>query len=132
MNLSMIPIAQPGEALSGADSSLSLEGVVDSARELVAFSEREPILASRAGVEVLALEAKMLMRQGNLLGARRSLGRSDLGLLQRLDGIVSISNNRIGECIASMDHEMSGSAFESLSRIVGLAGGAIGIIRSIF
>jgi hypothetical protein len=103
MNMTMIPLSTTSRELSGLRGDSRLEGVLGAARELVAFAESEPMLASRAGVEVLALEAKVLMQKVNLSGSRCGLGRADFALLERLDGIVSISNNRMDECIASMD-----------------------------
>ena len=112
--------------------SVRLEGVVQSARELVAFAEGDPVFASKAGVEVAALEAKMLLGDPAIRSLHsRSLGSPDLEKLERLEGIVALSSNRMGECIASMDAEMSGSAVNSLGQIISLAGGAIGIVRSI-
>ena len=109
-----------------------LEGVVGSARELVAFADAEPQLAGRAGVEVLALEAKMMLRGGSLSNLRqRSLGSHEFATLERLEGIVALASSRMGECVSSMDTEAAGDPVNSLSQIIGLAGGAIGIIKSV-
>jgi len=121
VNFTMIPVAPTLDAAQQA----RLDGVVQAARELISFSDADPALAARAGVEVLALEAKMALQ-----GSR--LGGGSIDAYERLDGIVALAGNRIGECVAAMDREMSGSPVERLSRIIGLAGGAIGVIRSIF
>lgn len=124
----MIALGQPP-----AHSLERLEGIVQSAGELVAFADAEPQLASRAGVEVLALEAKMVLRGGGVSGLRqRSLGSRELASLERLEGIVALSSSRMGECASSMDAEAAGHTVNSLSQIIGLAGGAIGIIKSVF
>ena len=116
-----------------ASSIERLEGVMRSAHELSAFADAEPQLAARAGVEVLALEAKMVLQGGSLSGLRqRSLGSREFAALERLEGIVALASSRMGECSSSMDSEARDGAVNSLSQIIGLAGGAIGIIKSVF
>ncbi len=108
-----------------------LEGVVQRARELVAFADGDPGLAAKAGVEVAALEAKMLLGDPALRNIQsRTLGYHDLEKLERLEGVVSLSSQRMGECIASMDAEMSGRTVNNLGQIIGVAGGALGILKS--
>jgi hypothetical protein len=128
MDYGMIALGQPPGA-----SFDRLEGVVQGASELVAFADAEPQLAGRAGVEVLALEAKMVLQGGSLSKLRqRGLGSRDWATLERLEGIVALASSRMGECVSSMDAEARGEAVNSLSQIIGLAGGAIGIIKSVF
>lgn len=109
-----------------------LEGVIQGARELVAFAEGDPALAAKAGVEVAALEAKMLLGDPALHNIRsRALGARDLEKFERLEGVLSMCSNRMGDCIASMDAEMSGKTVNSIGQIISVAGGAIGIVKSI-
>ncbi len=119
-------------ALEG-NSLERLEGVVRSAHELSAFADAEPQLAARAGVEVLALEAKVMLHGGGLSNLRqRRLGSTDFSNLERLEGIVTLASSRMGECLASMDAEDRSTTVNNLSQLIGLAGGAIGIIKSVF
>ena len=120
---------------SGASREMStrLGDVVQSARELVAFADGDPGLAAKAGVEVAALEAKMLLGDPSLQNLHsRVLGYPDLEKLQRLEGLVTLSSNRMGACISAMDAEVSGKTVNNLGQIISLAGGAIGIVKSIF
>lgn len=125
MNYEMIPS-------HSQEVGVRLSGVLASAQELSSFVDSNPTLASKAGVEVLALEAKMLSSDPALgrLG-NRAVSGEDLSKLQRLEGVVALSSQRMGECIASMDAEMSGRTVNNLSQIVGVAGGAIGLVKSL-
>lgn len=117
----------------GRDVGSRLQGVVRSAEELVAFADGDPGLAAKAGVEVAALEAKMLLGDPSLKSLHsRSLGYADLEKLERLEGLVALSSHRMGDCISAMDAETSGKTVNNLGQIISLAGGAIGIVKSIF
>lgn len=96
-----------------------------SARELVAFYQREPELAARAGVETLALEAKMLLAVPS-----RGLSGPDLGTAQRLEGLVTLASGRIETCMASMDRavSLSGSDEDPIGRLAGVIGVANGVL----
>ncbi len=108
-----------------------LEGVVRSAHELVAFAEGDPGLAAKAGVEVAALEAKMLLGDPALRNIQsKSLGYQDLEKLERLEGIVTMASYRMGDCINAMDAEASGRTVNNLGQIISVTGGAIGILKS--
>lgn len=116
----------------GRDVGTRLQGVVRSAQELVAFADGDPGLAAKAGVEVAALEAKMLLGDPSLKSLHsRSLGYADFEKLERLEGLVTLASHRMGDCIAAMDAEASGKTATSLGQIISLAGGAIGIVKSI-
>ena len=109
-----------------------LSGVLASAQELSSFADSDPALASRAGVESLALEAKILSGDSSVrrLGSH-AVSEDGLQKLQRLEGVVALSSQRMGECVASMDAEVSGRTVNNLSQIVGVAGGAIGLAKSL-
>lgn len=111
---------------------IRLSSVLASAHELSSFADSDAALASRAGVEVLALEAKILSSDPALgrLGSRTMSG-ADLSKLERLEGVVALSSQRMGECVASMDAEASQRTVNNLSQIVGMAGGAIGLAKSL-
>ena len=131
MSFALIPLGQAPETAPQPPSGL--DGVVLAARELVSFADEHPALAARAGVEVLALEARMALQAGRLsVGRTHALGVRELVAFERLDGIVALASSRMGECVAAIDREMSGQGIESIGRIIGLAGGAIGILKSIF
>ncbi len=110
---------------------MRLEGVVQSAHELVAFADGDPGLAAKAGVEVAALEAKMILSDPVLRNIQsRNLGYQDLQKLERLEGIVTMASHRMGDCINAMDSEESGKTVNNLGQIISVTGGAIGIIKS--
>ena len=113
------------------DEGSRLEEVVRSARELVAFADGDPALAAKAGVEVAALEAKMLLGDPALRNIHsRSLGYQDLGKLERLEGIVTMASNRMEACLSAMEAEESGKTVNNLGQIISVTGGAIGILKS--
>jgi hypothetical protein len=131
MSFALIPLDLAPETALQAPSRL--DGVVLAAQELISFADEHPALAARAGVEVLALEARMALQGARPpAGRTHALGARDLATFERLDGIVALASSRMGECVAAMDREMSGRGIESIGRIIGLAGGAIGILKSIF
>ncbi len=113
------------------DIGARLEGVVQSARELVAFADGDPELAAKAGVEVAALEAKMLLGDPALRNIHsKTLGRQDLEKLERLEGIITMASNRMGACLSAMEAEESGQTVNNLGQIISVTGGAIGILKS--
>ncbi len=124
----------PVRALSWTPSDARLMGerteqVVLSARELVGFYEREPELAARAGVETLALEAKMILREAS----SRGLSGRDLDVVHRLEGLVRLASGRIDACIASMD-QAAGSQTDPINQLagmVGLANGAFSLLSGL-
>ncbi len=113
------------------DVGTRLEGVVQSAQELVAFADGDPGLAAKAGVEVAALEAKMLLGDPALQNIHsRVLGYQDLGKLERLEGVVTMASHRMGACLNAMEAEESGRTVNNLGQIISVTGGAIGILKS--
>jgi hypothetical protein len=102
--------------------------VVLSARELASFYEREPDLAARAGVETLALEAKMILRE-----SPRAMSGRDLDAVQRLEGLVRLASGRIDACIASMDQAADREAdpINQLAGVIGMANGAFGLLSGL-
>ncbi len=113
------------------DAGTRLEGVVQSARELVAFADGDPGLAAKAGVEVAALEAKMLLGDPALRNIHsRTLGYQDIQKLERLEGVVTMASHRMGDCLSAMDAEESGRTVNNLGQIISVTGGAIGILKS--
>jgi hypothetical protein len=115
-----------------------------SAAELAGLGEHDPGLAGDAGVEICALEARVLLASGapeRVRGAAQEAARvgrpaqisaSDLEALSRLEAVVAMGSSRIGLRLASMDAEAAQVPAVSMGNMVGLATGAIGFIRSFF
>lgn len=113
-------------------------------KELALFGEAEPWLAAQCGVEIGALEARTLLsggaatRIGHLAGEAAAAGApvvlaaEDLEALSRLEGVLALSSSRIGQAIAIMDAREQSSGFDNLGSVIGLATGAVGLIKSIF
>jgi len=113
-------------------------------KELALFGEAEPWLAAQCGVEIGALEARTLLaggaatRVGRLAGEAAVAGSpvvlaaEDLEALSRLEGVLALSSSRIGQAIAIMDSRERSSGFDNLGSVIGLATGAVGLIKSIF
>jgi hypothetical protein len=115
------------------------------ARELAAFVDSEPGLAAECGVEVGALEARSILAGGApaRVAARATetarTGRSvpvpqvDMEALSRLEVVLAQSAMRIGTGIATLDaaQARSESGMERLGSIIGLAGAAVGLARSL-
>lgn len=113
-------------------------------KELALFGEAEPWLAAQCGVEIGALEARTLLsggaatRVGRLAGEAAASGSpvvlaaEDLEALSRLEGVLALSSSRIGQAIAIMDSRERSSGFDNLGSVIGLATGAVGLIKSIF
>lgn len=113
-------------------------------KELALFGEAEPWLAAQCGVEIGALEARTLLsggaatRIGRLAGEAAAAGApvvlaaEDLEALSRLEGVLALSSSRIGQAIAIMDAREQSSGFDNLGSVIGLATGAVGLIKSIF
>lgn len=115
-----------------------------SARELVAFEEGDPDLASECAVETPALEARMILASGTCRrlaenlekslrqGTQAVLSGEDWGNLTRLEGVVALATNRIELKMAALDAATAQGGFSQLGSVIGLATGAVGLIRSIF
>jgi hypothetical protein len=131
----------PNEAKVLGEQAARLEM---SARELALFGEQDPGLAGECGVEVNALEARTILSGGvcrRLAGLAAESVRSgkpvpvaanDLDMLGRLDEVVALGNGRIGLKIAAIDAEKGQEGAARLGSIIGLATGAVGLVKSIF
>lgn len=131
---------EPDQAVMLVDRVVRLAG---SARELAMFGESDPYLASECGVEVGALEARMILSSGAVdrvarsaaqtaqSGLRGSIAADDLEAVSRLEGVVALGSSKIALKMATMDAEASQAPISKITNLIGLAGGAYGLIRSI-
>lgn len=115
-----------------------------SAAELASFGEADPELAAECGVEIGALEARSLLGSGACVriataaadsvqtGRPASLAAGDLEALSRLEAVVALSSSRIGLKLAAADAAAAQEPLARLTNLLGLAGGAYGLIKSIF
>ena len=110
----------------------------DAAWALVGLHETEPDLAATAGVEVAALEARGILEGGAVerveasLNAGRQASVVDVEAISRLEGILSVSEARIGACMGAIDAQQAPVSVEKVAGFIGLATGAVSLIRSIF
>lgn len=131
---------EPQQAADLMDRTVRLAG---SARELALFGETDPFLASECGVELGALEARMILSSGAVdrvaqvaaraaqSGQRGSISADDLEALSRLEGVVALGSSKIALKMASMDAAASQEPISKITNLLGLAGGAYGFIKSI-
>lgn len=124
----------------------ALERIELGAYELSRFADQDPDFAGQCGIEVNALEARTILVGGSCarlraavdagrrMGGRTTVERSDLDQLGRLEGVLSVGANRISQRIASIDQAVAQSddGMAKLGSIIGLASGAVGLIKSIF
>lgn len=113
-------------------------------RDLALWGETEPYLVHSTGLEVSALEARILLSGGAPArvveaasraarsGTPASVDAADLEAVARLEGILTVAASRLGQAIAAIDAQNRSSGFETLGTAIGLATGAIGLIKSIF
>lgn len=130
----------PERAAVLVDRTIRLAG---SARELASFGETDPFLASECGVEVGALEARMILSSGAVdrvaqaaakaaqSGQMGSISADDLEALSRLEGVVALGSSKIALKLASLDAAASQEPVTRITNLLGLAGGAYGFIKSI-
>ena len=114
------------------------------AEALAQFADADPDLAQGAGVEVSALEAKSILAGGFIdrvvatsLGSARSgrhasLAASDFQAVTRLETLLESSDRRIAARLAAYDAQEARSGIEGIGSVIGLATGAVGLLRSIF
>lgn len=118
-------LASKGRALSEA------------AGELVRLHETSPDLTALAGVEVAALEARVILEGGAVDRVSRALSGSqspsaqDVEALSRLEGVLTVAESRIGTCMGAMEARESSAPMEKLAGFIGLATGAVSLVRSI-
>lgn len=120
------------------------EGLRLAAQEISAFQESSPQLAAQAGVEVCALEARTILAGGAVdrivmagtkaaeSGRPLSMNGPDLDALTRLEGVVMVSEARIGSSLGTLEHAEAGGGMETLAGWVGLAGGVVGLVKTFF
>lgn len=105
--------------------------LASAAREFVSFADSEPTLAARAGVEVLALEARGILGNGAAQRAAQGMPESgDVETLVRLEGVVTLAGARMEGLEAAMEAAEGEGGFQRLAGIIGLASGAVGLIKS--
>jgi hypothetical protein len=131
----------PRTAALLAQRALSIQS---SAAELAGLGEYDPVLAGECGVEVCSLEARTILSSGAprrvaasaqeaaQTGRPAMIVTADLEALSRLEGVVALGSSRIGFHLASLDAAAAQEPTARLGNLVGLASGAIGLIRSFF
>jgi hypothetical protein len=134
-------------AVNPRDAALLGQKAVDlslSAQELAAFAVQDPGMANECGVEVNALEARTILGSGichrlagkciDAVKAGRTIqvDAADLEQLSRLEGVLSLGSARISLKIAAFDAAQGQEGMAKLGSIIGLATGAIGLVKSIW
>lgn len=101
-------------------------------------------MAGDCGVEVNAVEARTLILSGapsrissRGIEASRSgrpvqVDSSDLQQLSRLEGVISLAASRIALKRAAMEAAEGQEGMNKLGSVIGIATGAIGLVRSFF
>lgn len=115
-----------------------------SAHEFAAFAAQDPGLAGECGIEVNALEARTILSGGacaRLAGKCSEAGKTgrpvqvdtgDIEQLSRLEGVLALGSARIGLKVAAFDAAQGQEGMAKLGSIIGLATGAVGLIKSIW
>lgn len=131
--------------LSGAEARRLAEEsawLADAGKALSELSDDDPALAREAGVEVAALEAKILLGTGAVervlraaaLASRSPAGapvaQEDLGRLTRLEAVVSSARARIERRLA--EAEAKNDPGQKVMGAVSLAGGILSLAKQIF
>jgi len=118
--------------------------IATAAQELGQFGETEPDLAGACGVEVCSLEARTILAGGYLQrlaaaaaesvrsGRPATVAAEDLEAASRLEGAVALGSSRIGNKMASLEAEASQEGVSKIGGLLGMATGAVGLIKSIF
>lgn len=131
----------PAHAAALSERSRRIE---EAAAALSGFAEREPELAALSGVEIVALEARSLLSGGAARrvclsgadcaarGVTLSASRADLDALSRLEGLVALGDARIGVRLAAMEAAEQRGRLDGVGTVIGVASGALGLIRAIF
>lgn len=114
------------------------------ARDLAVFTETDHDLLAECGFEVGALEVKMALFGGApariaaaaaeaaAAGRNVRIRSEDMDALSRLEGLLTLAGARMTMRIAAIDSEQSQTGLTQLGSIIGLASGAVGLIKSIF
>lgn len=132
----------------GSSDALFLAGraaaIGQAAREFIAFADQDPGLAAHAGVEISALEARVLLSGGavdrvaSLASQAARLGRAfdvsgqDIEAVSRLEGVLALASSRIDFSLAGMAAAEAGAGPSMLGTYIGLATGAVGLFKTIF
>lgn len=118
--------------------------IATAAQELGKFGETEPDLAGACGVEVCSLEARTILAGGYLQrlaaaaaeavrsGRPATVAAEDLEAASRLEGAVALGSSRIGNKMAALEAESSNEGVAKIGGLLGMATGAVGLIKSIF
>jgi hypothetical protein len=118
--------------------------IASAAQELGQFGETEPDLAGACGVEVCSLEARTILAGGYLQrlaaaaaesvrsGRPATVAAEDLEAASRLEGAVALGSSRIGNKMAALEAESSQEGVAKIGGLLGMATGAVGLIKSIF
>ena len=106
------------------------------ARAVIAFVEAEPELASRAAVEVPALEARAILGRGAvgriLSGSHQGVLAADFDDVSRLEGVMALADARIEAFEASLSQAGDGVQIGRLSEVLGIASTAVGLLNTVF
>jgi hypothetical protein len=118
--------------------------IQEGARELALFGETEPVLSSECGVELPAFEARTILSGGApqrialaaqesaQTGRTLSVAQDDLESLSRLEGVVALGSSRARVHLAAVEAAEQQSGLNKLGGFIGLASGAIGLVKSIW
>ena len=131
----------PSEAAMLAGKAAALEGA---ARELCSFVDQDPGLAGECGVEINAVEARTLLMAGapsrvasrgqlaGQSGQKLTVTTEDLEQLSRLEGVLSLAASRVALKGAALDAAEGQDGMAKLGSVIGIATGAVGLVRSFF
>ena len=121
-----------------------IPGLAAAAREFSLFGEVDPDLARECGVEIGCLEARTLLSGGApnriaaeaaeaaRLGRPAALEAEDLEAVSRLEAVVALGSARIALKQAALEAEASQEGLAKFGGLMGLATGAVGLIKSFF
>lgn len=118
--------------------------IVDKASAIAEFGETDPELAGACGAEICALEARSILSGGGphrlyraALSSAESgrplqVAEADYRMLDRLGQVVRNGALRINALGSQMDEAEKPDGLATLGSIVGLATGAVGLLKELF
>jgi len=104
--------------------------VLGRAEAILGFVDRHPRIAFESGIEPVALEMRILVREGTLSRMSRGLGNSgqaDFEILDRASRLQSEAARRL----AAYEAEMEGAPGREIGRVVEVALSAISTLASV-
>ncbi len=130
----------PRQAEFLMDRAVRLAG---SARELSAFGETDPYLASECGVEINALEARTILASGAVdrvaraaaesvqSGRHASMSAEDLEAVARLEGTIALGSSRINLKLAALESAASREPYDNVTGLISLGAGVVGFAKTL-